>query len=139
MFRKFLLWAGMLSVVLISFAVTVLLGELYYSRPKTLSEEKAILIDGLRDYKRVRGSYPVLPDHPVSDLKSELVRAQRIRPDGGPEPDVDARYVSFDGKSYGLLFHTERTATIPLGKPCVVEVDTTAPTGWWGTPPNCPF
>jgi hypothetical protein len=139
MFRKLFYWAGIISVAPISFAVTVLIGDAYGSRPKALAEEKALLIGALRDYKSARGAYPILPDRPISDLKAELVRTGYIRADDRPEPDKDARYVSLDGRSFGFLYHVERTTAAPLGKPCLIEVDTTGPTGWWGPPQNCSF
>jgi hypothetical protein len=36
--------------------------------------------------------------------------------------DKDARNVSFDGKSYGLLFHINRSDKKPFGDQCMMEV-----------------
>jgi hypothetical protein len=61
------------------------------------------------------------------------------------DPDLNAvgtqqyRYVSGDGKTYGLLFHLQfPTGNIPAGGNCLTGVGT-AKTGWWGQPPECPF
>lgn len=97
--------------------------------PQALADEKYSLMIALREYRKEHKAYPMLPDSPIGELKKQLVGGGYLTP--GPDADADARYVSLDGKSYGLKFHH------PPGTPCVVEVDATA-TGWWGAP-KCPF
>jgi hypothetical protein len=83
-----------------------------------------LLMTALEKYRSAKGAYPVLVDKPFTDLKSTLV-------DGGflekiPYVPTDAlmRYVSYDGKSYGILSSKN-------GKPCRIEVGAKN-TGWWG-------
>jgi hypothetical protein len=111
-----------------------------YEVPDPLAQEAKSLKTALNEYRAAKGAYPILPDSPTVDLKKELVRGGYLRPDSSPEPDATARYVSFDGKSYGLWFHIDRTVSNPLGTPCVIEVGTDgAKTGWWGYPQKCGF
>jgi hypothetical protein len=97
--------------------------------PQALIEEKHSLMIALREYRKEHKAYPILPDNPIGDVKRRLVRGGYLSP--SPDADEDARYVSLDGKSYGLKFHT------PRGTACLVEVDVTG-TRWWGAP-KCPF
>ena len=97
--------------------------------PQALVAEKNTLMIALREYRRQHNAYPILPDKPIRDLKAQLIKGGYLLP--MPDADKDARYVSLNGRSYGLLFHR------PAGT-CIVEVDA-AKTGWWGYPPKCPF
>jgi hypothetical protein len=83
-----------------------------------------LLMAALEKYRSAKGAYPLLVDKPITALKSTLV-------DGGfleeipPIPtDAPMRYVSPDGKSYGILSQKN-------GKPCRIEVGVSN-TGWWG-------
>jgi hypothetical protein len=98
--------------------------------PRELVAEKNSLVVALREYRKEHKAYPILPDNPIADVKEQLIKGGYLLPT--PDADKDARYVSLDGKSYGLKFHR------PHGGLCVVEVDTTK-TGWWGNLPKCPF
>jgi hypothetical protein len=63
-----------------------------------------------------------------------------LRPESGDfsGADKEARYVTINGKSYGLLFHVDRTDDRPSGTLCVVEVGRSY-IGWGERPPACPF
>jgi hypothetical protein len=98
--------------------------------PQALVSEKYSLMIALREYRKEHKAYPLLPDNPIGDVKKQLVSGGYLAP--GPDADEDARYVSLDGKSYGLMFHNPRGGT-----PCLVEVDVKG-TRWWGAP-KCPF
>jgi O-antigen ligase/polysaccharide polymerase Wzy-like membrane protein len=106
-----------------------------------LDRETRSIVTALREYRIARGAYPVLPvaDSPMIDLKKELAKGGYLRPPSGElsGPDKDARYVSYDGKVYGLLFHEDRTDDNPSGA-CLIEVGVFG-TGWWGRPPKCRF
>lgn len=109
------------------------------SRSATRAEHARLLRDALERFRSTNGSYPVLHNKPVDDLKPALV-------DGGylksipAEPrynDKPYRYTtdgSPDGQRFGLLFPVEG------GGLCVIEVGATS-TGWWnGRPrPRCHF
>jgi hypothetical protein len=106
--------------------------ETYYVNqdiPQALAIEKYSLMIALRDYRKDHKAYPILSDNPIRDLKKQLVSGGYLTP--GPDADEHARYISLDGKSYGLKFHH------PRGTPCLVEVDVKG-TRWWGAP-KCPF
>ena len=96
----------------------------------------------LEAYRKARGTYPILPEQgsPIIDLKKELASGGYFRPEYGDFSGVDneARYVTINGKSYGLLFHVDRTDDRPSGTLCVVEVGRSY-IGWGERPPPCPF
>jgi hypothetical protein len=129
---------GGIAIVATSFFGTLFLLDRYKNQDP-LAREANSLRAALKEYRAAKGAYPTIPDRLTVELKKELVGGGYLRSDNRPQPDADARYVSFDGKSYGLLFHIDRTASNPLGTPCVIEVDTTGKTGWWGYPPKCEF
>jgi hypothetical protein len=95
----------------------------------TLSKglEQYFLMAALEAYRKDHGAYPLLPDNPVADVKRLLINGGYPLP--GVDSDKEARYLSLDGKSYGLNFHRPHQ--------CVVEVNANH-TGWWGAP-ECPF
>jgi hypothetical protein len=99
------------------------------------------IMGALQDYRTVTGAYPVLPvpDSRTIDLKRMLANSQIPRRSSIDlsEPDEESRYVSFDGKSYGLLFHFSRA---DAGQPdtCMIEFNA-RDTDWWGQPPKCRF
>lgn len=101
------------------------------------TDEAESLMTALRDYRGEFGAYPVLPvpDSPTAEVKKVLAKA------GHPVrtsdlQDQDARYVSFDGKSYGLLFHRGPRYIYKPVIACIIEVDA-ANTGWWGQFSKC--
>jgi hypothetical protein len=130
---------GGCAIVAVSFFVTLFLLDRYERQNDPLALEAKSLKAALKEYRAAKGAYPILPDRLITELNTHLVGGGYLRSDTRPRPDEDAHYVSFDGKSYGLLFHIDRTASNPLGTPCVIEVDTTGKTGWWGNPPKCNF
>jgi hypothetical protein len=130
--------AGGCAIVATFFFVTLFLLDRYEGEDPLAQEAKSLRA-ALKQYRDAKAAYPILPDRLTVELKKELVGSGYLRPDSRQEPDKNAHYVSFDGKSYGLLFHIDRTASNPLGTACVIEVDTTGKTGWWGDPPKCKF
>jgi hypothetical protein len=99
--------------------------------PQALIREKSSLMVALREYRKEHKAYPILPDNPIGDVKQQLISGGYLLPSS--DADKDARYVSPDGQSYGLKFHS------PRGRSCIVEVDATK-TGWWsGDLPKCRF
>jgi hypothetical protein len=148
--RRLFFIIGGIGVVAVSFFATLFVLDYKESVPTDpngrdlLRAEHARSIEAaLEKYRSARKTYPVFPSADVllSDLKKALV-------DGGylntipADPlwrDKPYRYVSYNGSSYGLLFHVELAkANIPKGGQCLIEVGASA-TGWWGQPPTCPF
>jgi hypothetical protein len=101
-----------------------------------VAREVKTLRTALQRYRLDRLSYPVLNDVPISDIKTQLVSSGHLSQ--SPDADKEARYVSLDGKSYGLLFHINRTPANPSGTRCLIEVEAKN-TSWWSQPPACPF
>jgi hypothetical protein len=136
--RTFLRVLVAFGIVLFFFYGTIFILDFYDAPPpNSLAQETKSLRMALQGYRRERGKYPILPDNPIGDIKKQLVSGGYLAGDQ-TEQDKDARYVSLDGNSYGLLFHINRGQDNPLGIPCLIEVDAKA-TGWWGQPPRCPF
>jgi hypothetical protein len=135
--REFWRIFGAFGIVMLFFYATVFF--LHYvnqdSPQVALALEKYSVMVALREYRKEHAAYPILPDNPISDLKYQLVGGGYLPP--GLDTDKDARYVSLDGKGYGLMFHMNRTPANPRGRPCLVEFDVKG-TGWWGLP-KCPF
>jgi len=136
--REFWKIVGAFSILMFFFYAIVFIS--YYvnqDNPQVpLALEKYSLMVALREYRKEHSAYPILPDNPIGDVKKQLVSGGYLP--SGPDADKEARYVSLDGKSYGLMFHINRSPTSPRGKPCLIEVDAIA-TGWWAQPPKCPF
>jgi hypothetical protein len=112
------LFAALLGGVLIFFN---------YSRTPqadpALAQEINSVEAALSEYRASRGAYPVLTT-PLVELKNELSRDGFLRPQSGDVSAVaqDALYWSINGKSYGLMFHIDRSADNPAGTECVVQV-----------------
>jgi hypothetical protein len=130
--------------LLVACAFAILLSLNYFRPPRVdtpLAREARSLMAALEAYRTARGTYPILPEQgsPISDLRNELAKDGYLAPEsaGSSGADKDARYVSINGKSYGLLFHLDRTDDRPSGT-CVVEVGRSY-IGWGERPPACPF
>jgi len=136
--RMILNIVGGVTIVVIFFFGTLFLLDRYQVQDP-LAREANSLRSALKKYRAANGAYPAINDNLITEVKKVLVSGGYLPSDGRPEPDKDLHYHSPDGKSYGLWFHINRTAANPLGTPCVIEVDTTGKTGWWGTPPKCEF
>jgi hypothetical protein len=136
--REFWRVFGAFAIAMFFFYAIVFISY-YVSRGNSqaaLALEKYSLMIALREYRKEHAAYPILPDNPIGDLKKQLVSGGYLPP--GPDADTDSRYVSLDGKSYGLMFHINRTPANPRGTPCLIEFEAIA-TGWWAQPPKCPF
>jgi hypothetical protein len=136
------------AVIVSSFFVTLFVLDYFENKtPKTgddLRVENARLImTALEKYRATHGAFPIFPpphDVPAVDLKKELVKAGYLRviPEDPLWPE-NPRYVSYDGKAYGLLFRLQfARGNIPATGQCLTGVGTSG-TRWWGPPPNCPF
>ena len=132
---------GGCAIVLFLFYSTLFLLNTFDPKPEDppLALEARSIMAAMLEYRQSRGAYPVFPVHdsPLIELKKELAKSGYLASDD-PSPDKDARYVSFDGKTYGLLFHMDRTDNNPQGSQCIVEVGRSA-TGWWEQPRPCGF
>lgn len=132
---------GGCAIVLLFFYSTLFLLNIVDPKPKDppIAREARSIMDAMVQYRRSRGAYPVfpVPDSPLIELKKELAKAGYVllAPDD-PSSDQHARYVSFDGKIYGLLFHLDPAN--PQASQCIVEVGLSG-SGWWGQPPPCRF
>jgi O-antigen ligase len=127
------------------FASAILFSLNYFQARRVdspLAREARSLAAALEAYHTARGTYPLLPESGSSiiDLKKELAKGGFLRPESGDVSTVDkeARYVTINGKSYGLLFHVDRTDDRSSGTLCVVEVGRSY-IGWGERPPACPF
>lgn len=126
-----------LAIIIGSFFGTLYLFDRFdILTPDPVAAEATALREALEKYRLERSSYPLSPNDPISTIKQQLVRSGQTSKI--PDADKDARYVSLDGKSYGLLFHINRTADKPSGTPCMIEVNTKG-NDWWSRPPACPF
>lgn len=88
----------------------------------------------LEQYYAANGAYPVLsvPDSPLPALSGALVGGGYISSiPADPAPSSEqTRYVSFDGKAFGLRVYVEKSGGL-----CIVEVRT-FDTGWWSPQPD---
>ena len=130
-------------VVIVGFGALFLWNHFDHQRQASrFAEEKTAMMSALERYRVAQGAYPVLPrgDSLLIDLKRELAKGGYLGPELAETagPDKDARYVSFSGNTYGLLYHVDRSKALPGGVLCMVEYGASA-TGFWGQPPNCPF
>jgi hypothetical protein len=146
MVRLILQILGGMAIVAVFFLGTLfILGyqDLKYPDSVRAAQAKSLKA-ALEKYRKERGSYPFpFPDVVLPGLKKELVDGKYL--DAIPEDPVwglgdnQYRYVSYDGKSYGLLFHLQFPyGKIVAGGRCLTGVGT-AGTKWWGQPPDCPF
>jgi hypothetical protein len=101
-------------------------------------EKLRTLVRQLEQHRDAKGGYPQAPDGvPIGELEKALADsgvAFRTSMDFA-NTDPDARYLSIDGDSYGILFHFHRANASGT---CIVEMRTFW-TGWWGQPPPCPL
>src|ERR1700738_4598990 len=110
--RRLFLLACAFGVVATSFFVTLFVLDHWpdKDRDSIRAEDARTLKSGLEKYHAARGSYPLFPDNPVTDLKKALVDGGYLR--SIPDDPLWGRtgnqyhYVSA-GPSYGLLFRLE--------------------------------
>jgi hypothetical protein len=93
----------------------------------------------LEKYRASQGGYPVFAG-PLVDVKKRLAGDGYLTPEAGGFPTVDSEavYYSFNGKSYGLLFHIDRNSSNPSGSECVVRVGRSFMGGYLVGRPLCP-
>ncbi len=144
-----LLWTigGMAVVVSSFFGTLFFLDNMETKSVKTgddlRAEHARLIMTALEQYRSKNGTYPIFPaphDVPATDLKNELVKAGLLArlPEDPVWPETP-RYVSYNGKAYGLLFRIQvAKGKIPATGQCLMGIGTSG-TGWWGEPPNCPF
>ena len=134
--RDFVWASAVFAIVVILFFGTLSVLQNFPGR-MAFADEAQSLMEALQDYRGEFGAYPVLPepDSPIAEVKQALAKAGHPVRTSALQ-DEDARYVSFDGKSYGLLFHRGlRYVNRPVIA-CIVEVNA-ANTGWWGQFARC--
>jgi hypothetical protein len=113
------------------------------SRDRLRAQNAKSVMAALEKYRSARGTYPVFAasyDVSASEIKKELVKGGYLGMIAADPVWPDRpRYVSYDGKKYGLLIHLELfKGILPTGEECLTGVGTSG-TNWWGQPPNCPF
>jgi hypothetical protein len=127
---------GALAIVLVFFFGTLFILN-RYAPIDPIAQDTRNLRNALQAYRSDHLLYPIIPGaSPIADVKRQLTAGGYFH--GSADSDKDARYISLDGKSYGLLLYINRNANDPQGTQCIVEVDIQA-TGWWGQPAKCPF
>jgi O-antigen ligase len=119
----------------------ILLSLNYFRVPPVdtpLAREARSIMAALKEYHAARGAYPVSYS-PIIDIKKDLVREGYLSAAPGEVStiDPDARYLSVNGKSYGLQFHIDRSDDYTSGT-CLVEVGRSY-IGWSERSPACPF
>jgi hypothetical protein len=136
---------GAAAIVLVFFFGTIFV--LDYNdrrvRDRTRAEHADLLKGALEKYHKAHGTYPLLSDNAVDDLKGFLVDPGYLRviPSDPLRPvtGYQYRYVSNGQQLYGILFKTELgTESAKFGKQCITGVNT-AGSGIWAQPPDCPF
>jgi hypothetical protein len=120
---------GGVAIVVLSFFATLYFLD-YLAAPRNsadairASTAKAVMA-ALEKYRAAKGSYPIIPDAPLSSLAPALVGGgflTAIPPD--PPGKEETRYASFDGTVYALHLIFDRD-----GRPCIAEP---VKTEWWG-------
>jgi type II secretory pathway pseudopilin PulG len=130
--------AGAIAIVVVSFFATLIALD-YAGFPNPTEDQVRArnakqVMAALEKYRAVKGTYPVLPvtDSVTSELRTPLVEGHFIAAIPVDPPDAaPTRYVSVDGKAFGLLVFQNK-------KNCLIEVRTTK-SQWWGQPPPCQF
>lgn len=88
---------------------------------------KAIML-ALDKFRSAHGGYPILPDGLTAQLRVPLANYLNDIPADPTGPQ--ARYVSYNGKSYGLWIFQETSG------PCLIEVGISG-SKWWGLTQPC--
>jgi hypothetical protein len=135
MLRKAVLALGGLAVIVASFVGTLHIMD-RWGPPTGPDAERVLHVrdikSALEKYRSAKGRYPSpFPDNPLTDIGKELGLIVPKDPDWGVG-EKQYRYVSPDGKRYGLLIH------LHTGAPCLTGVGA-AGTGWWQNAPPCSF
>lgn len=133
------LWALSVFTVVAALFFASLAALQHFPGRMGFADEAQSLMAALQDYRSEFGAYPVLTvvDSPATELKKMLANAGRP-PRESSQQDAAARYVSNDGKSYGLLFHLGPPYNNQPARSCLIEVNASN-TGWWAQPPKCPL
>lgn len=135
---------GLLILVLSFFGTLKVIDYFSSNRPDAIrARHAAAITTALEKFRAARGSYPFpYSNNPISDLKSALVDPHfltEIPTDPQfVEPENQYRYVSLNGKAYGLLLNIEPSSGKPGITKCLMGVGTEG-TSWWGEPPTCRF
>lgn len=114
--------------VAIALAAALMVGVFWKAFPRpapdsALAREIGSVNAALEKYRGAKGAYPIFQG-PLVDVKKQLAGEGYLAAVTGefPTADPEAVYFSFNGKSYGLVFHMDRTSEKPYGTPCVVQV-----------------
>jgi hypothetical protein len=134
--RLFML-VGALAIVAISFFGTLFALDFLERRSRDLVriETAKAVMSALEKYRQARGAYPVLLpalDGNLSELSPPLIGGGYLSAIPQPPGAFPTRYMSPDGKVYGLWVRGERNGD------CIIEVGISK-TGWWGEHRACAF
>jgi hypothetical protein len=134
---RFFMLVGALAILAAFFFGTLFTLDFMERRSRDLVriETAKSIMNALEKYRGSRGAYPILLpglDGNVTELSGPLIGGGYL--DAIPEPSAakPSRYMSPDGKNYGLWIHLERTGD------CIVEVGISK-TGWWSEHRPCVF
>jgi hypothetical protein len=104
--------------------------------PEAALGDTRALMQLLEEYRDQKGAYPVPPSYEISaGALKKLLASSGVAfrsPIAASEFDAKNRYVSVDGRSYGLLVRADGAQPAA----CLVEVKARR-TGWWGQPLAC--
>jgi hypothetical protein len=132
---RFFMLVGALAIVATFFFGTLFALDFTERRSRDLVriETAKSIMNALEKYRASRGAYPILLpalDGNVSELSGPLIGGGYLDAISQPPGVNSSRYMSPDGKNYGLWIHLERTGD------CIIEVGVSK-TGWWGEHRPC--
>jgi hypothetical protein len=134
---RFFMLVGALAIVATFFFGTLFTLDFMERRSRDLVriETTKSIMSALEKYRASRGAYPILLpalDGNVSELSSPLIGGGYLGSISQPPGAPPSRYMSPDGKEYGIWVRLERTGD------CIIEVGRSK-TGWWGEHRPCAF
>jgi hypothetical protein len=135
--RAFFMLVGALAIVATFFFGTLFALDFIERRSRDLVriETARSVMNALEKYRQARGAYPVLLpalDGNLSELSAALIGGGYLSAIPQPPGAFPTRYMSPDGKVYGLWVRRERNGD------CIIEVGVSK-TGWWGEHRACAF
>jgi hypothetical protein len=115
--------AGVTVLVVLCYGI---LSFVSYSREPAdtpLAREAKPILEALGKYRASRGAYPIATI-PLVELKENLAREGFLGAESGAISEIsrEAVYASVNGKSFGLMFHIDRTQDNPSGTECMIQV-----------------
>jgi hypothetical protein len=135
---------GLVFFSFIFFAALFLIDNIGpYRRNQERAAHAKLLQDALAQYHESAGTFPIMPDNPVDDLRPTLegFLAEIPRDPWFEVRGFQYRYASGSPNMYGLLFIREAIhwpTGAKDGGVCMLGLGTKG-TGLWGEPPPCEF